>query len=364
MGKSALSGRYLPVRIKPQPDELLSSWLTRLSLAHGLTLRAFCPRVWPTARVWGKAVDWRSSETLLTGLAEKTALPRPRLAAASLSAYEGWLVEVINPRVYPSWLLRNGMHRYYRRLPSLQYCPHCLRADTQPYFRRHWRLGFITVCAQHQRRLRDRCPKCRQPVNFHWLAADAPTLATCYRCGFDVRQARTRRLTNHPLHQRLIAFQTAILNTQTTAQYRLPVHGDVPAYDFFHVLRHLASVLIAHRQADDCRANLCRQLEMTDFQPRFLSRSRRAVELLAVDDRFLLMQLLAAWLDGWPDGFVDTSLSSRIWDRLLLYQLIVVPAWYRQTAQRVTWPIAMNRILQQVAREVPGGSDAEKTSWR
>ncbi len=36
-----------PVHLKPQEDELLSSWLARLALAHGQTVATFTSQVWP-----------------------------------------------------------------------------------------------------------------------------------------------------------------------------------------------------------------------------------------------------------------------------------------------------------------------------
>lgn len=176
-----LSGQRLPVHVKPQPDELLSSWLTRLSLAHGTELREFCAHFWPTLRVWGKDIDWRPDGEVIAVLAQKTAISPPQVLATTVKAYEGQLFERFKLNATP-WLLSNSMERHCRRLPALQYCPQCLGADGEPYFRRHWRLGFITLCATHRRPLCDRCPVCREPVNFHCLPRHASTLTVCYQC--------------------------------------------------------------------------------------------------------------------------------------------------------------------------------------
>lgn len=37
MSGSGLSGKLYPVHLKPKDDELLTSWIVRLALAHGLT---------------------------------------------------------------------------------------------------------------------------------------------------------------------------------------------------------------------------------------------------------------------------------------------------------------------------------------
>ena len=49
-----------------------------------------------------------------------------------------------------------------RQAAWLQFCPHCLAEDEQPYFRREWRLATTIACAHHGSRLLDRCPDCGQ----------------------------------------------------------------------------------------------------------------------------------------------------------------------------------------------------------
>jgi hypothetical protein len=348
-----LSGQRLPVHAKPQSDELLSSWLMRLSLAHGVELRAFCAHLWPTLRVWGKDFDWRTDNDILITLAQKAAVSLPRVFTTRLKDYEGQLFEYFKPNSYAPWLLVNSMQDYRRRLPALQYCPQCLGTDVQPYFRRHWRLGFITICATHRRRLRDRCPSCREPINFHCLPPDASTLAVCYQCRFDLRLAKTRALKDNLVHQRLVAFQAILLEALATAGHYLPGHGLAPSYDYFRVLHQLTRVLITYRQAEYYRATLCRYFGLPDFQPRFLSPRRRAVEVLPINDRFQLMQVLAGWLDGWPDQFVSVCMDNMVWDRVLLNRMLAPPSWYEQTAQQVTWSSVLNRVFQQWEHEFP-----------
>src|SRR2546421_10745867 len=85
MSKQGLSGQLLPRHIKPQADELLSSWLTRLRWAHGLGLRAFCTILWPATPIWVGDIDHRATLDMLSILAEKTALSRRRVFATPLS---------------------------------------------------------------------------------------------------------------------------------------------------------------------------------------------------------------------------------------------------------------------------------------
>jgi hypothetical protein len=146
-----------------------------------------------------------------------------------------------------------------------------------------------------------------------------------YQCRFDLRFP-TQALKDDPLPQHLSGFQTILLNALATAEHRLPVHGVVPSSDYFRVLHQLARVLITYRQAEYYRARLCRHFGIADFRPCFLSSTRRAVEVLSVNDRFQLMQLLAGWLDKWSDQFIAVCMDSMVWGRDLLERMSSPPA--------------------------------------
>ncbi len=51
-----------------------------------------------------------------------------------------------------------------RQAAWLQFCPHCLAEDEQPYFRREWRLATTIACVRHGSRLTDRCPASRTGI--------------------------------------------------------------------------------------------------------------------------------------------------------------------------------------------------------
>ena len=149
MSEKGLSGQLLPHHVKPQTDELLSSWLARLSLAHGLESRTFCRILWPAKPIWTGDIDRRATPEMLSILAQKTATSRSQVLATTLSAYEGTLWEDGESYRSRHWLLMGAIQGQRRDRPGLQYCPQCLRADATPYFRRCWRLGFVTVCTDH-----------------------------------------------------------------------------------------------------------------------------------------------------------------------------------------------------------------------
>ena len=178
-----LSGKLFPYHPKPQLDELLSSWVIRTALGHGQRPHGFCKAVWPTTNVWTRDIDSLVPPVLLAGMARRTATPLERAEQTTLAALEGELMETFLPTGKTRWILRGGIYHRLRRNPWLQYCPHCLAEDSEPYFRRAWRLGFVSTCSKHSVVLKDRCPMCESPV----MPYRAPEIHRCHQCDFDLR---------------------------------------------------------------------------------------------------------------------------------------------------------------------------------
>src|ERR1041384_2821464 len=156
-----------PARVRPLPDELLSSWLMRLAMAHGLKLHTFCSMAWPKKAIWNRDLDKSAAELLINGLAARTGYAVATVRATTLSAYEGQLYEKHNSFGNTVWIMPVGIYHRTRRHFGLQFCAHCLAEDRTPYWRRSWRLALTTVCHRHGAMLQDCCPKCGAPINFH-----------------------------------------------------------------------------------------------------------------------------------------------------------------------------------------------------
>ena len=347
MSDRGLSGHLLPVRVKPQADELLSSWLTRLSLGHGLHPRAFCTSLWPAKRIWVGDIDRHATTDILSVLAKKTAISLRRAFATTLNAYEGKLWESLTPYGSMPWLLLGALQSQRRCRPGLQYWPQCLRADAIPYFRRCWRLGFVTVCTDHHRRLLDRCPACREPVNFQCLPGDTDTITRCYQCQLDLGVADAPVLEASPVHQRLVAFQTFLLGALTTGWCQLGNHEVVRLPHYLRVLHHLGRLLVTHRHADHQRAMLCRRVAQPYFAPCLPAAKRWALEGLSITDRFRLLLLLAWWVDDWPERFMAVCLATLLWPSELLRRMLDPPLWYEQIVQKVSWWEALKKAIQE-----------------
>src|ERR1044071_9643300 len=164
-----LSGKLLPIHFKPQPDELLTSWLVRLAASHGVKPYNFWNAIFGRKDFWRKyRVDHLEDYGLLITIAENTGASFDRVISTTLSAYSGYLYETSPTHGFSTWILPLGRIRTLEQnLYGLQFCPLCLAEDKEPFFRRRWRLSFVVFCERHKVILLDRCAQCNKPVNFY-----------------------------------------------------------------------------------------------------------------------------------------------------------------------------------------------------
>ena len=66
------TGQYLPIHLKPLPGELFSSWITRLSRAHGMLLHTFTAIIFNRISLWNRDIDNSVDDSILAILCQKT----------------------------------------------------------------------------------------------------------------------------------------------------------------------------------------------------------------------------------------------------------------------------------------------------
>lgn len=304
MCEGGLSGGLWPIHCKPYDDEVFSSWLLRLIRAYGAGPPRFCAQVWPQRAVWNRDIDKGTDDKLLEVVAVKTATPRTRVVATTLRGYRGYRTEDLRARKQLPWLLRLGVRSYTRSRAWLQYCPRCLHEDADPYFRRCWRLAFVTVCPAHHRRLLDRCGDCGAVANFHRLPSDADTMAQCDSCRGDVRLAHAPLLGRSPAYHRLVWFQTFLLHTMRTGRCRVGRFNAVPGARFFAVLHTRVRLFLTARHAPAFREAFGTSLPSSFFERPGRSPHQRSLEGLSVEERLEFMFFLAWWFEQRLAGFI------------------------------------------------------------
>lgn len=335
MFEPPLSERLWPIRLKPYNDELISSWLVRLSRAYGTDPRRFCRRLWRHAAFWDRDIDKAIDDNILNILAHKTDTPWAQVYETTLPGYLGFAIRKIPNNSFAPWILKRSLRDHGPLRPWLQYCPDCLQDDDDPYFRCQWRLTFVTTCPQHSCQLLDRCAMCLAPFHIHQTPSDADTITHCAHCQFDARRARAPRVDSEVRHHRVIQFQVLLLESLRRGWYPLCRTLSVLTEEYLAVLLHLGRMLISRYRAQELRRAFCRHLGEPDLEPCFPSAQKRAIESLSVADRFSLLVLLAWWLDDWPDRFVAMCTRVQLSLTDLGDSFPFQPDWYEDVVERV-----------------------------
>lgn len=320
---TGLSGEVWPAHVKPRPDELLSSWLVRLAMAHGIKLHTFCSVTWPLKQIWNRDIDRSADLELLQTLSDKTATPLERVRATTLAAYESALYEEHKSLGPAAWLMPVGIYHRTRRRCGLQFCERCLVEDTEPYYRRKWRLAFTVACEKHHILLRDRCPSCYAPINFHrgelgdFRKFAAESLTVCNLCGFDLR-ASSEITPSVPVEPSELGFATSLLRAIDAGF--MQVSGSVVTYShlYFAVLRQIMKVMaMRDRRIHRLRNAISTSFDLAPYNPP-TTKAHPDVQELSTIDRRLLLSLARCLLEEWPNRFVELSREHKIWSSLWL----------------------------------------------
>ncbi|MDD3596023.1 TniQ family protein [Sulfuricurvum sp.] len=181
-----LSSKRFLLHPKPQKNELLSSWLVRIALAHHTMPWSFMNMHFPEYQniVFSRDVDIWAPESFVDKLAWKSGFSSEDIFTMTLRSYEGYLLERVRLNG-PNFFISPIIPRKRRNLGYGQkYCPFCLQEDPA-YFRKEWRLSFYTVCLEHKIHLLDRCQNCGLPVTAYKFKREQG-FVQCYGCGWNL----------------------------------------------------------------------------------------------------------------------------------------------------------------------------------
>lgn len=169
---------------KPYEEELLSSWLARVSYEHLTLPSSFLNMHFPE---YGKNVlvqrdiDVWANDELIEKIAYKSGYSFELIKDLTLRSYEGILFDKINPNAKNKHIMQLGNKASYKYKRGLRYCIKCL--EEQFYFRKYWRLDFYNICNIHNTFMDDCCKSCGAPLNILRCYRRKYEFDRCYKCG-------------------------------------------------------------------------------------------------------------------------------------------------------------------------------------
>ena len=185
-----LSDKPFILHPHPQEDELLSSWLVRVSLAHDTMPCSFMNMHFPAYKniIFSRDVDVWAPEDLLKELVWKSGYTYEKIFNLTLKSYIGTLLPEFNPsgcNKYFTYLKNRGRSN---KLYGQKYCPKCLQEDINPYYRKKWRLNAITRCGIHNIELNNRCSNCGMPISIYKFTREGCGFIRCWSCSFTISE--------------------------------------------------------------------------------------------------------------------------------------------------------------------------------
>lgn len=285
-----------PYQPAPLPDELLSSFLCRLAVGMDLKPITFLNTVFGSRKnLLAQDLDNHAPERIIERVSAGTQRSGYELADCTLPSYVGTLLTTHNSRGRNPWLLPTTIDNNIRHRFGLQYCPACLAEDERPYYRKIWRLGFVTACTRHGKGLHDRCSRCKAPLHPHAAA----TAIHCFRCGHDLREAEQGWVRS--AH---IAWQAHLENALHSGWMNLG--GELlRSHIGFAIVRQVGTLFVNGRRADAFRDAVARDWG-GDPRPYEKPTARQPIEYLAVEERHRLFGLVERVMQGWPYRFVHS----------------------------------------------------------
>lgn len=278
----------------PAPGELLSSFLLRAARLHGAIPHTFCSIHFPGHAVWNRDIDRNPDMAFLREVSEISGQDLDLVEAMTfkkLCRLFGGTAGVV------PWVLPVGIWHRKRKNHGLQFCPLCLREGTG-FYRRSWRLAFMTLCPNHGIPLSDACDFCGEPLAPH--RSPCGLMFHCHACGQSLSSVTDSKLTPC-IGNRLEDLLLSAFDGETV----LFMGEKISADDWLTGCRHLMSLAAS------------RILHV---------KSGQSFECSRTGDRMKALAALGCWLQHWPDGFLEKSEMKGVTQRSFL-RCGVLPSW-------------------------------------
>lgn len=340
----------LPIHPQPLENEIISSWMVRLAFSNGYPLHTFYSGLLAYRKaIWNRDVDRQPSADLLEILARLTGQSVMVLNSMTLATYEGTVFESLTPAGRTAWILPVGVFHRTRRRAGLQFCPRCIEGDTNPYYRKTWRLALYSMCEVHLCVMHETCPECRSNIAFHRLGIGRgkdifqQDLNFCHGCGFDLGRTPTS-IPNWPDIRSLNGLKNIVghFDLRGSPYGLCTTPFSIP---FFQGVRVLVGI-INGRNGMRLRQVLTETIGVEIGQG--ISRLNADFEYQPADVRLNLLLTVCWLMEDWPYRFVAACSKANFTRSRVAEEVRTLPFWIARVADE----FLDNRVLMPSRLEV------------
>jgi len=297
---------------KPLPNELFSSWIVRMAYAHKTHPHTFENLYLNlTQRLFSKNIDVALDEKTKL-LIQKKCRHTVDIHILTMQSYSTFLQEKV---------IINGFNKW---ITPLRYCPKCLRSDKIPYFRKIWRITFLTICFEHQCYLQDKCPQCHTKLDISKMYKNSYSFIHCHQCGFELKESDPNYI--HYSHKKYIQNTKEIFTI--LEQGFVNLHNKIIySFYFFDAFSQLSKIIFSNNIAITC--NNQKILSLIKKRKNY-SYSSPVYTQLTIKEQFMLFDFIMQLFQNYP-----LNLSKFIYDNKLTYYSILkdmsyISFWFKE----------------------------------
>lgn len=301
-----------PINIKPFPDELLSSWLIRTSLANGSDPSSLVGAIWGNWRAWTVDIDRSAPVDRLATLSKVSGMSIERLKIMTLQPIIEFILNQsnLNSKQAWQWVIPTGS-RNRTRINGLHFCSECLK-ENPVYFKKSWRLAWNTACPKHHVLLSISCPACSSTISPHLVTFENTDLRKCVVCHYDLTKIPAIKADKTVVDLQDFV-DSLVLSPCKTHEYPL---GILDASELFEVLHFLVIFLHTAYKGLMPFQRLFSELDLRIEDAHFSHSSGTTFEAYPVLERYFLMQAVSRiFLRSREDViklFVQTGLTQQM----------------------------------------------------
>ncbi|WP_408980897.1 TniQ family protein [Pseudomonas sp. B21-009] len=280
-------------------DELLTSWIARVALAHGCCPTALIASAWRGFRGRTGDLDRGVSASRLAVLSKQSGVPYASLQSATLAHVMPSIMRLPDrlPRGNWPWITVLGC-RGNHHSGGLQCCPDCIAQYNSRYLIQ-WRLAWHTCCPVHGVLLVEQCGRCLAPLQPELLKVGA-SFNDCHRCGAPLSDN-----TRSAFVEAALAFQRFV----DEGIGRHPMYGTLPLdfRDWLTVARTMVSfaqAALRHHSVAAVRFFESLGIALETLHPVSLG---LPLEYLAPAERAVLLSIVWVIMSAGPDRFIEVA---------------------------------------------------------
>jgi hypothetical protein len=283
-------------------------------------MNLFFPDIKPD--FWSRDVDifWGGQEEFLDRLSIKSRLPVTILVDMSLQSYKGLLAEKIYCNTRNKLILPLVNRGRSNTKSGLRYCPRCLKKDSKPYFRKHWRLSFVTTCVEHLCFLQNCCPNCHSPITLYKMH-DSHDFYRCHKCGASLLDAEVKMI---PKESYGIRAQQNLLNILNSGVFTFEKNEYI-SLAYFPVFKQIAKLIYNSSFRKGILEYEC--LSKIVHLPKFNKKPSVYTEDISIEEQYVLYSLVEYVLQT-AERINMFCESNKIGRSELTHSMEFVPFWY------------------------------------